>query len=227
MAKILLVEDEQDLSDLIREWLKADKHVVEVVSNGEDAVDRLKFYKYDVVILDWVLPRMSGLQVCQEYRSSGGTTPILFLTAKKMIDEKEAGLDAGSDDYLTKPFDMKELSARLRALLRRPQVFSGSNLKAGGIELDTTTRKVLYHGEELQLLPKEFALLEFLMKHQNKVFSSEALIERVWNSESDASPEVIRTYIKRLRKRLDIEGKPSLLQTVHGVGYKLEIPDES
>lgn len=123
-----------------------------------------------------------------------------------MIDEKEAGLDAGSDDYLTKPFDMKELSARLRALLRRPQIFSGSNLKAGGLDLDTSTRKVLYNGEDLPLLPKEFALLEFFMKHQNKVFSSEALIERVWNSESDASPEVIRTYIKRLRKRLDIEG---------------------
>ncbi len=227
MAKILLVEDEPDLSELIREWLKADKHVVEVVSSGEDAIDRLKFYKYDVVILDWILTGKSGLQVCQEYRATGGTTPILFLTAKKMIDEKEAGLDAGSDDYLTKPFEMKELSARLRALLRRPQVFSGSNLKVGGLDLDTSTRKVFYHGEELSLLPKEFALLEFLMKHQNKVFSSEALIERVWNSESDASPEVIRTYIKRLRKRLDIEGKPSLLQTVHGVGYKLEVADES
>jgi len=224
MAKILLVEDEVDLSDLVREWLKSEKHVVELVETGEEAVDRLKFYKYDVVILDWVLPGKSGLSVCQEYRAMGGTTPILFLTAKNMITEKEAGLDAGSDDYLTKPFDIKELSARIRALLRRPQVFSGSVLVAGPLELDTSSRKVLYHGIELQLLPKEFALLEFLMKHQNKVFSSEALIERVWNSESDASPEVIRTYIKRLRKRLDVEGQPSLLQTVHGVGYKLEIP---
>lgn len=226
MAKILLVEDEVDLSDLVREWLKSEKHVVELVETGEEAVDRLKFYKYDVVILDWVLPGKTGLAVCQEYRAMGGTTPILFLTAKNMINEKEAGLDAGSDDYLTKPFDIKELSARIRALLRRPQVFSGSVLVAGPLELDTSSRKVLYHGAELQLLPKEFALLEFLMKHQNKVFSSEALIERVWNSESDASPEVIRTYIKRLRKRLDIEGQPSLLQTVHGVGYKLEIPAE-
>ena len=226
MAKILLVEDEIDLSQLIHEWLKTEKHVVEVVSNGEDAVDRLKFYKYDVVILDWILPAMSGLDVCREYRARGGTTPILFLTAKTMINEKEAGLDAGSDDYLTKPFDMKELSARIRALLRRPQIFSGSVLQAGPLELDSSTRKVLFNGEELQLLPKEFALLEFLLKHQNKVFSSEALIERVWNSESEASPEVIRTYIKRLRKHLDVEGKKSMLQTVHGVGYKLEITDD-
>lgn len=227
MAKILLVEDEIDLSDLIREWLKSEKHVIEVVSNGEEAIGRLKFYKYDVVVLDWILPGKSGLEVCQEYRAMGGTTPILFLTAKKMINEKEAGLDAGSDDYLTKPFDMKELSARLRALLRRPQVFSGSNLVAGGLALDTSSRKVHFNGEELQVLPKEFALLEFFMKHQNKVFSSEALIERVWNSESDASPEVIRTYIKRLRKRFDVEGKPSMFQTVHGVGYKMEVPEDS
>src|SRR4051812_617336 len=100
MAKILLVEDEIDLSQLIHEWLKTEKHVVEVVSNGEDAVDRLKFYKYDVVILDWILPGMTGVDVCREYRARGGTTPILFLTAKTMINEKEVGLDAGSDDYL-------------------------------------------------------------------------------------------------------------------------------
>ena len=174
MAKILLVEDEVDLSDLVKEWLKTEKHVVELVENGEEAIDRLKFYKYDIVILDWVLPGKSGLQVCQEYRALGGTTPILFLTAKNMINEKEAGLDAGSDDYLTKPFDIKELSARIRALLRRPQVFSGSVVTLGPLELDTSSRKFLFNGQEQQLLPKEFALLEFLMKHPNTVFSSEA-----------------------------------------------------
>jgi DNA-binding response OmpR family regulator len=224
MAKILLVEDEPDFSMLIGEWLKSQHYVVEVVDTGEDAMDRLRFYKYDVVVLDWMLPGITGLEVCKQFRDSGGTTPILLLTAKKHVDEKEQGLDAGADDYLTKPFEMKELGARLRALLRRPQAFSGATLQVGSLQMDPTTFKVLRAGEELTLLPKEFALLEFLMRHPNQVFSAEALLDRVWSSDSEASPETIRTYIKRLRKKLDVEGQPSILSTVHGVGYKLDAP---
>jgi len=224
MAKILLVEDEEDLSQLIGEWLKGEHHTVETVANGEDALDRLRFYKYDIVVLDWILPKATGLEVCKQYRSSGGTTPILLLTAKKHVDEKEAGLDAGADDYLTKPFEMKELSARIRALLRRPQAFSGSKLQVGDLSLEPNTFKVMRGTDEINLLPKEFALLEFLMRHPNQVFSAEALLDRVWSSDSEASPETIRTYIKRLRKKVDVEGKASILSTVHGVGYKLDAP---
>jgi DNA-binding response OmpR family regulator len=222
MAKILLVEDEPDFSILITEWLKNEKYVVEAVENGEDALDRLKFYKYDCVILDWMLPALSGIEVCKNFRSGGGTTPILLLTAKKHVDEKEQGLDAGADDYLTKPFEMKELSARIRALLRRPQAFSGSVLQVGNLALEPNTFKVTRSGEEVALLPKEFALLEFLMRHPNQVFSADALLDRVWSSDSEASPETIRTYIKRLRKKIDLDGQPSILSTVHGVGYKLD-----
>jgi DNA-binding response OmpR family regulator len=225
VPKILLVEDEPDFSILIGEWLRSDHHVVEVVESGEEATDRLKFYKYDIVILDWMLPGISGLDVCKNYRSAGGTTPILLLTAKKHVDEKEQGLDAGADDYLTKPFEMKELSARIRALLRRPSVFSGSILQVGFLCLEPTAFKVTRHGEEIPLLPKEFALLEFMMRHPNQVFSAEALLDRVWASDSEASPETIRTYIKRLRKKIDLEGQQSILSTVHGVGYKLEVPN--
>jgi len=224
MPKILLVEDEPDFSILIGEWLRAEHHVVELVENGEEATDRLKFYKYDVVILDWMLPGISGLEVCKRYRATGGTTPILLLTAKKHVDEKEQGLDAGADDYLTKPFEMKELSARIRALLRRPSVMTGSILQVGNLSLEPTTFKVTRNGEEVSLLPKEFALLEFMMRHPNQVFSAEALLDRVWSSDSDASPETIRTYIKRLRKKIDLQGQQSILSTVHGVGYKLESP---
>lgn len=222
MAKILLVEDEPDFSELIAGWLKNDHYLIESVENGEDAMDRLRFYKYDLVILDWMLPGISGVDVCKRYRSSGGTTPILMLTAKRHVDEKEAGLDAGADDYLTKPFELKELSARIRALLRRPSAFSGNVLKVGNLVLESNSFKVTRDGEDIQLLPKEFALLEFLMRHPNQVFSAEAILDRVWSSDSEASPETIRTYIKRLRKKLDVEGTPSLLCTVHGVGYKLE-----
>ncbi|HEY9713198.1 MAG TPA: response regulator transcription factor [Chroococcales cyanobacterium] len=224
MAKILLVEDEPDFSILISEWLKNEHHVVELVENGDDAVDRLKFYKFDLVILDWMLPGKSGIEVCKSYRASGGTSPILLLTAKRHVDEKEQGLDAGADDYLTKPFEMKELSARIRALLRRPTGFSGSILQVGSLSLEPTTFKVTRSGEEISLLPKEFALLEFMMRHPNQVFSAEALLDRVWSSDSEASPETIRTYIKRLRKKIDLEGHPSILSTVHGVGYKLDAP---
>jgi len=224
MAKILLVEDEPDFSILIGEWLRSQHHIVEIVDNGEDALDRLKFYKYDVVVLDWMLPGISGLDVCGDYRSKGGTTPILLLTAKRHVDEKEQGLDAGADDYLTKPFEMKELGARIRALLRRPPSLSGGVVQVGNLTLEPGIYKVSRNGEDLTLLPKEFALLEFLMRHPNQVFSADALLDRVWSSDSDASPETIRTYIKRLRKKIDVEGQPSFLATVHGVGYKLDVP---
>lgn len=224
MAKILLVEDEPDISVIISEWLKNEHHVVELVETGDDALDRLKFYKFDIVILDWMLPGLSGIEVCKAYRAAGGMTPILLLTAKKHVDEKEQGLDAGADDYLTKPFEMKELSARIRALLRRPSAFSGSVLQVGDLQLEPNTFKVTRNGAEISLLPKEFALLEFMMRHPNQVFSAEALLDRVWSSDSEASPETIRTYIKRLRKKIDIEGQPSILSTVHGVGYKLDQP---
>jgi DNA-binding response OmpR family regulator len=227
MAKILLVEDEPDFSILIGEYLKTEHHVVEAVETGEDALDRLRFYKYDVVILDWMLPQLSGLEVCKRYRGTGGTTPILLLTAKKHVDEKEQGLDAGADDYLTKPFEMKELSARIRALLRRPQAFSGSVLQVGNLVLEPNTYRVTRSGDDISLLPKEFALLEFLMRHPNQVFSAEALLDRVWSSDSEASPETIRTYIKRLRKKIDLDGQPSILSTVHGVGYKLDAPQST
>lgn len=226
MAKILLVEDEEDISDLITAWLKNDHHVVETAATGETAKDLLRVYTYDLLILDWMLPGISGVDVCKHFRDGGGITPVLMLTAKKHVDEKSAGLDAGADDYLTKPFELKELSARVRALLRRPVGFSGTVLQVGPIVMDTSTYKVTRAAEEIQLLPKEFALLEFFMRHPGQVFSAEALLDRVWASESEASPETIRTYIKRLRKKIDEEGKPSMVSTVHGVGYKLVPPGQ-
>lgn len=225
MAKILLVEDEADISDLVCAWLAKDHHVVEVAESGEEALDIIRVYPFDVLILDWVLPGISGVDVCRQYRNTGGLSPILMLTAKKDVDAKEAGLDAGADDYLTKPFELKELSARIRALLRRPTPFSGNKLKVGAIELDTTSHEVTRDGKQIELLPKEFALLSFFMRHPNQVFSADALLDRVWSSDSEASPETIRTYIKRLRKKIDIKGETSMVGTVHGVGYKLVAPE--
>lgn len=222
MAKILIVEDEDMLSDPIRIYLTMEHHLVEVVEDGLEAAERLKFYKYDLVIMDWVLPSLSGIDVCKQFRASGGTTPILMLTAKRQTQEKVSALDAGADDYLTKPFEVQEVSARVRALLRRPQSMAGNSLSARNVVMEPSTYKVTREGQEVQLLPKEFALLEFFMRHPNQVFSAEALLDRVWSSDSEASPETIRTYIKRLRQKIDTPGQNSMLSTVHGVGYKLD-----
>jgi len=227
MAKILVVEDENDLAIPIRDWLTREQHVVEIVDNGLEALDRLKVYKYDIVVLDLMLPGISGIEVCRRYRSEGGGSSILMLTAKNTVEDKEFGLDAGADDYLTKPFHLKELSARVRALLRRHTQSTSRELKAGDLVVDVISRTVMLNGKEIHFVPREFSLLEFLMRHPNQVFSAEALLDRVWASDTMASPDTIRTYIKILRKKLGCEGKDSFIRTVHGVGYKLEAPHAS
>lgn len=223
MAKILLVEDDMGLSRMVRDWLTFEHHLVETADNGRDGLDKLQFYQYDLVILDWELPEMTGIQICKEFRSRGGTTPVLMLTGKGTIGDKESGFEAGADDYLTKPFHMKELSMRLRALLRRSSTaLQTDELKFRDLALEPSGHRVTRGGKDLSLLPKEFALLEFLMRHPNQVFSAEALLSRVWASETDTTVDAVSTCIKRLRKKIDVEGQTSIIKTVHGVGYKLE-----
>jgi len=222
MAKILLVEDDPDLANLVGSVLGVERHTVDVVGDGQTALAQLKLSKYEVIILDWMLPNLSGMEVCRQFREKGGSTPILILTAKSSPEEKETGLDAGADDYLTKPFNAKELAARIRALLRRPQAVSARTLQVGPIVLDPKTVKVYKNGQKLHLLPKEFSLLELFMRYPNQVFSGDALLERVWAAESSASLDTVRTYIKTLRKKIDTEGSASLIRTVHGVGYCMD-----
>jgi DNA-binding response OmpR family regulator len=224
MAKILVVEDDEDLQNLMKGLLTAERHSVEAVNNGIDAVQMLKMHKYDLIVLDWMLPGLTGTEVCAEYRAKGGALPILMLTAKSTIEEKEIGLDAGADDYLTKPFDARELLARIRALLRRPQAVSAKEMQVGNLALDPRSAKVFKDGAEIKLLPKEFSLLELFMRYPNQIFSSEALLERVWSADSSASFDTVRTYIKTLRKKIDSPNVASLIRTVHGVGYCLECP---
>ncbi len=223
MAKILLVEDDLGLQRMVRDWLTFEHHLVETADNGRDGMDKLQFYEYDLVILDWELPSMTGIEICKAFRTQGGTTPVLLLTGKGTISDKESGFEAGADDYLTKPFHLKELSLRLRSLLRRSSAaLQGDTLKFRDLELEPSNHCVMRQGKDLQLLPKEFALLEFFMRHPNQVFSAEALLSRVWTSENETSVDAVSTCIKRLRKKVDIEGQLSVIKTVHGVGYKLE-----
>lgn len=221
MAKILLVEDDQALAKLVRNWLSLEHHNVETVEDGEEALHRLKVSEYDLVILDWTLPKMAGVEVLKEHRRIGGQTPVLMLTGKDKISDKEEGFDAGADDYLTKPFHGKELTVRIKALLRRPPLLVEDVLRVGDLVLEKGNFSVRRAESEIRLLPKEFALLEFLMRHPNQVFSAEALLERVWVSESESTVEAVTTCIKRLRRKLEADGGTSPIATVHGVGYKL------
>lgn len=223
MAKILVVDDDTLLANMIADFLRAQQYTIEVVYNGADAEELLSNYHYDAVVIDWGLPEKTGIEVVKKFRFEGGTSPVLMLTGRDTIDEKETGLDNGADDYLTKPFHMKELSARLRALLRRMAPSKKPTLEAGDLSLDPVAHKVTRGGEELSLHPREFALLEHLMRNPNQVFSAENLLDRVWKSDSSVGPEGVRASIKRLRKKVDVEGKESVIETVYGVGYKLTI----
>jgi DNA-binding response OmpR family regulator len=222
MSRILIIEDEDGLSGAIQEWLEDEQYVVSVVNNGLSAVTNLQSESYEAIVLDLMLPGMSGIEVCKAYRTSGGTTPILMLTAKNTIASKEEGLDSGADDYLTKPFDLRELSARLRALLRRPRTQPLLILEAGNLKLDTTSRTVTKAGKPLRLLPKEFMLLEVLMRHYGQVLSTEDLINHLWSPASEIAPDTVRSHLKSLRKKIDDTSESSLIKTVHGMGYMIE-----
>lgn len=221
MAKIVVVEDDKDLVNLIKGILSVERHTIDSVHDGHEALAIIQMHPYDLVILDWMLPGRTGTEICKDYRARGGAAPILMLTAKSTIDDRAEGLDSGADDYLTKPFHPKEFTARVRALLRRPQAVMAKTMKAADIELDPSQIKVFKANKEIHLLPKEFALLELFLRYPTQVFSAEALLDRVWNTDSSASLDTVRTYIKTLRKKIDTNPKDSLIRTVHGVGYSL------
>lgn len=222
MAKILVVEDDPDLLNLVSMALTSRGYQVQKCSGGDEALGMLRVYKFDLIILDWMMPDITGLDVCKQYRENGGKVPILMLTAKAKISDKEIGLDSGADDYLTKPFDNNELAARVRALLRRPPTMTGTTMEFGHIKIDPASCKVFKSGEEIHVRPKVYDLLEFFMRHPGQVFTAEALLARVWMDEASASPDTIRTHIKLLRKSIKEQGKPDLIETIRGKGYMLK-----
>ena len=219
VAKILLVEDDKDLSDRISDFLSREGHVPEQITDGTEAADRIKFYEYDLLILDWELPGIAGIDICKNYRAAGGSTPVLMLTGKDAINDKITGLDTGADDYLTKPFDFRELSSRIKALLRRQQTVVTMVLKAQDLELNPSDRTVKRAGVSIDLTPREFSILEYMMRHADQVVSPEAILNSVYHSESESTIDSIYTLVKNIRKKL--QDKSTLIKTVHGIGYKL------
>lgn len=223
MAKILLVEDDDSLAFLLKMQLEQSRHLIDVARRGLDALSQLRGNaSYELIILDWMLPDLAGVDVCKQYRSSGGRIPVLMLTAKGTVEDKAAGLNAGADDYLVKPFHPTELDARVNALLRRPATYAGKTLSVRDIELDTASGTVTRGGNEIELTAKEFSLLELLMRYPNQSFSLEAILDRVWDSDSAASIDTVRTHMKTLRKKIgDNNDEDGVIRTKRGQGYRI------
>lgn len=224
MAKILLAEDDISLQKRVLMLLKGQGHQVDTAESGDYALELLLHYSYDAAILDWDLPKLQGPEICKQYRVNGGNIPLLFLTGKTDPKSRVIGLDSGADDYLCKPFDKEELLARVRAMLRRSSKAHSLVLKVGAIQYDSNSKTLLFNDKVVDATKKELALIEFLLKNPNQVFSADAIVARVWPSESEFTPESLRPYIKRLRDKLTDESGNCKLVTVHGSGYKLVDP---
>jgi len=225
MAKVLIVEDDEEVANLIKDWLTRENYIVEVTHSGQDATAFLTNFKYDAIVLDWQLPDLEGVEICRRVRAKKDNTPILMLTGKSTLDSKEEGLDAGADDYLTKPFEPKELSARLRALLRRASRAMDNLLKVGPVSLNPRTHKVMIDDIEVTMFPKDFALLEFLMRNAGQFFDAEAILNHVWTAEEGFGPENVRQSIHRIRTTLDSHVQPSLIENIRNLGYRIRQMD--
>ena len=219
--RVLLVEDETRVAGFVARGLREQSYAVDVAGDGDAALYQAAVAHYDLVVLDVMLPGKSGHAVCRELRANGFRAPILMLTARDAVDDRVAGLDSGADDYLVKPFDFKELLARLRALSRRSGVPRGEMLQAADLVVNTASHAVTRAGHPISLTAKEYALLEFLLLHQERVVGREMIAQHVWDESFDAFTNIIDVYVKRLRAKLEAEGGPRLIHTRRGEGYIL------
>jgi two-component system, OmpR family, response regulator len=218
--RILIVEDSPRIASFLQKGLREEGYAVVTAEDGDSGFARASGEEFDAAVVDVMLPGRSGIELVRDLRSIGNGLPVLLLTARERVDDKVEGLDAGADDYLTKPFDFTELTARLRALLRRSSGASAPVLRAGAVELDPATHEVRKDGQPVQLTPKEFALLEYLLRHPGRPLSRATLMEHVWGIRFDPGTNVVDVFINALRNKLDPER--NLIQTVRGVGYRIQ-----
>lgn len=222
LMKILVVEDEIKVANFLKKGLEQEYHTVDVANDGKKGLDFSLTQEYDLIVLDIMLPLLDGISVLQELRKIKIETPVLMLTAKGTVDDKVSGLDAGADDYLPKPFAFEEFLARVRALLRRKENNKSPQLKAGDLTLDIQTHKVTRSGKEIILTPKEYSILEYLLRNKNHVISRMKLTEHVYEYQFDPDTNVLDVYINKLRNKIDKDFDYQLLRTVRGVGYMIK-----
>lgn len=223
--RILIVEDEKKMASFLERGLKEEHYAVDIAYDGEKGWEYAMTNDYDLLILDWMLPQMSGIELCHKFRKEGKIAPVLILTAKDSVEDKIKGLDQGADDYLTKPFSFEELLARIRALLRRPpHITDKTVLQCANLKLDLIKRQAWAGEQEITLSQKEFALLEFLMRHSGEVVSRTAIAEHVWDLHFDPMSNTIDVYINFLRKKLGETPSQSKIETIRGTGYRLACP---
>ncbi|MBW2038024.1 MAG: response regulator transcription factor [Deltaproteobacteria bacterium] len=220
--RILVVEDEKKVASFIKKGLEEEYYAVDCAYDGEEALYMVEVNDYDLVILDIMLPKIDGLEVLKRVRDNGLSLPILMLTAKDSVEDIVRGLDTGGDDYLTKPFAFAELLARVRALLRRKEREPLGELRVADLTLDPLTHKVSRGGKEIEFTAKEYALLEYLMRHANRVVTRTMISEHVWDYHFDPMTNVIDVYVNHLRKKIDLNFPHKLIHTIRGVGYILK-----
>jgi two-component system copper resistance phosphate regulon response regulator CusR len=223
--RILVVEDEHKVASFIARALREEAYAVDVAATGQKALELVLDARYDVILLDIRLPGLSGIEVCRELRQSGIETPILMLTARSLVSQRVEGLNAGADDYLTKPFAIAELRARVRALIRRALHQGGSKLTYEDIELDRHRRRVTRDGTAIPLSSKEFALLEFMLLRSPEPVTRSEIIEHVWDTNFDSETNLVEVYVNRLRQKIDEHRPIKLIHTIRGVGYRLGRPE--
>jgi heavy metal response regulator len=219
---ILIVEDEKKVAQFIRQALEEEGYSVEVAHDGEQGLARAREDGCDLVILDVMLPRLNGLEVIRELRALRTTTPTLMLTAKTAVEDRVAGLDSGADDYLTKPFAVAELLARVRSLLRRGSMEKATLLTIADLELDTVSHRARRAGKSIELTAKEYALLEFFVRNRGRILSRTSISEQIWRYTFDTGTNVIDVYVNHLRNKIDEGFEPRLIHTVRGVGYVMK-----
>lgn len=219
MEKLLVVDDDPEVALSLEQTLATHGYAVESVENGADALQMLSAFRYSLILLDWNMPSLSGIDVCKRYRASGGTTPVIFLTGRDEIADKEAGLDAGGDDYLTKPFDTRELLARIRSVLRRPPNLADTELAAQGLKLDPKLRIASCGEAQVQLSKSENNILQFFLRNVDEYFTAGEVLAAVWPSDTKSGEDTVRVHMKFLREKLSRIGADKLLETVTGSGY--------
>lgn len=221
--RILLVEDDKFLAEVVAEFLSDNLHTVDVVTDGESAWEQIKIFEYDLILLDVMLPKLNGIQLCQRLRFHGNSIPILMVTARDTSMDKITGLDSGADDYMVKPLDLDELLARIRALMRRGKASSSPILEWGDLQVDPATYEVSYQKQMLRLTPKEYSLLELLIRNGRRILSRGAIIEHLWSLDNPPDEGTVKAHIGSLRKKLMAAGAPKdLIETAHGIGYRLK-----